>query len=140
MTSDEMEAKINELTRDVAVLTQRAHRGNSIFLGILSDREEKAMAKGATIFKGPREKAVDVIGAMVRPWLMVVLAEESKAVRALPLDSVMSDLMTMMGQEGHSDEMARTVRTHGITWDEIGVDPDGSVRPDSMAKLPKHLR
>jgi hypothetical protein len=140
MTNEEMAAKIEELTRDIAVLTQRVQRGNGVLLDFLSDREGKAMVKGVTMFKNPREKAVDIIGAMVRPWLMVALIEEAKAVRALPLDSVLSDITTMVGQENHSAEMAGMVRTHGITWDEIGVAPDGSVRPDSMAKLPKHMR
>lgn len=133
MTNEEMAARVEELSERVGVLS-------AALLELLSDREEQAMIKAATIFKNPREKAVDIIGFTVRPWLMIATPAAAKAVRALPLDAVLADLALACGASTKGVEMADVARKYAVTWEEIGVSPEGSVRADSMAKLPKWKR
>lgn len=135
MTNEEMVAKIAELTRTVEELTERVGATTGVLMEVLYEREMEAMSKAFMSLKKPREKAVDIIGFTVRPWMKIALPTGAKSLRALPLDSAIAALMVTMGQEDQSDEMAGMVREFSITWDEIGVEPDGAVRPDSMAKL-----
>lgn len=133
MSDEETKARVEYLTERVMVLS-------AVVVELLSDREEQAMVKAATIFKDPREKAVDIVGFTVRPWLMVATPADAKAVRALPLDAVVRDIGSTCSAPEKGAAMAAKVREHAITWDEIGVAPDGLVRADSMAKMPGFLR
>lgn len=138
MTNEEMVAKIAELTRSVEELTERVGATTGVLMEVLYEHEEQAMVKAFTSLKKPREKAVDIVGFTVRPWMKIALPSGAKALRALPLDSAIAALMVAMGQEGQSDEMAGMVREHGVTWEEIGVESDGSVTPGSTAQPFKH--
>lgn len=130
MTNEELTAKVTELE-------ERVRHANGVLLGILTEKEADAMMKACTAFKAPRDRGVDSIGAMIRPWLTIVPASMAKEWRGLPLDAVAGDLTKLGGRdESESSQVAKAIRDFDITWDEIGVDPDGSVRPDSMATPP----
>lgn len=127
----------HELQQKVAELTGRVDALSAALLDLLTDREEQAMLKAATMFKRPRDKAVDIIGYTVRPWLSVAGASVAREVRAMALDAVVGDLQrALVGTSGRGyPDLASTVRQHGITWEEIGVAPDGSVDPGARAEL-----